>query len=285
MRNFRTLAVALVLIILAGLFAWMVLKPGVVAEPSTPSAQRSAETSAPFEPARESGAHTPANASMTNAPQHVAAQLDLRTIRTCHDALLNKKSLEYMDPTPQEVNEAEAAAASCPADLLMASAYYEAIKELALRGDIAAQRCFIQGYFASAAQEGEESHMRKDQVDEYLGLTRRFIDEALARGDWSVVRYLARSRIGLQDSMLRTAYPFGFEHLETGYRMNYLLMLGNQHNFETSVDPRQFVEDTRKFRSLTSEQIQQAEGWAKILFDQHFNGSQEGASIAQFCEH
>ena len=213
------------------------------------------------------------------------ARLDLRTIRDCHDALLNKKALEYQTHAAQDVKDSAAAAGSCPPDLLMATAYYEAIKEIALQGDIPAQRCLIQGYFASAAQEGEESRMRKDQVDEYFFLAKKFINEALERGDWSVVRYLARSRIGLQDFMLNSAYPFGSEHPETAYRMNYLLMLGNRQNFETSVDPHEFVELLKKNKSLTPKQFQEAEDWAHHMFDQHFNGSQEGASIRQFCEH
>ena len=67
--------------------------------------------------------------------------------------------------------------------------------------------------------------------------------------------------------------------------MNYLLMLGNRQNFEISVDPHEFVELSKKYKSLTPKQFQEEEDWAHHMFDQHFNGSQEGASIAQFCEH
>ena len=314
MRNSRTLIVGFILVVLAGLAVWMLLKPGVVAEPSPASADQSsaegsaearlAQATAPRQTVGEPKSQTTATSVATTA-QDVGGRLDLRTIRVCHDALLHKKSLEYRvncDNIPaeqtsalsmcrseqaqaaKEFNEAEAAAASCPPDLLMASAYYKAIKELALRGDIPAQRCLIQGYFASAAQEGEESRMRKDEVDEYLGLAKKFIDEAFERGDWSVVRWLARSRIGLQDFMLRSAYPFGFEHPETAYRMNYLLMLGKHQNFETSVDPSQFVETLKQRKALTPKQLQEAEDWAHNMFDQRFNGSQEGAATRQFCE-
>ena len=316
MHNSRTVIAGLILIVLAGLAAWTFLKPGAVAGRSTtaPASQSpvgaggeasSTQATAPRETARDPASLTTDNSVATHALD-VGARLDMRTIRACHDALLNKRALEYhvnCDDIPaeqtarlslcrsheaeaaQQVNEAAAAAASCPPDLLNASAYYEAIKALALRGDIPAQRCLIQGYFASAAQEGEESRMRKDQVDEYFGLAKKFIDEAFERGDWSVVRWLARSRIGLQDFMLSSAYPFGSEHPETAYRMNYLLMLGNQQNFEESVDAHQFVEDSRKYKALTSKQFQEAEDWAHNMFDQHFNGSEEGASIRQFCEH
>ena len=44
----------------------------------------------------------------------VGARLDLRTIRDCHDALLNKKALEYHAHAAQDVNDSAAAAGSCP---------------------------------------------------------------------------------------------------------------------------------------------------------------------------
>jgi hypothetical protein len=274
-------------------------KPPADTGAEAPVAQAAAVGEAARSPMRS------ADTSATSSSPDITARLDLRTIKACHDALLNKKSLEYQqncDDLPveqtanlmfcrsqqaraaKEVNDALAAAGPCPEDLLNASAYYEAIKELALRGDIPAQRCFITGYFASAAQEGEESRMRKHQVAEYRGLARRFIDEAFERGDWSVVRWLAARRTGLQDGMLISAYPFGSEHPETLYRMNYLLMLGNHHDFEKNVEVRQLVELMKNNKALAPKQFQDAEDWAHRMFDQHFNGSREGASLTQMCE-
>src|SRR5689334_6961302 len=91
-----------------------------------------------------------ASAGVASAAPDAGARLQMRALRDCHDALLNQQASE---PVP-------AAAASCPPDLLIASTYYEAIKDLAVHGDRLAQRCFIQGYFASAAQEGDQSRMR-----------------------------------------------------------------------------------------------------------------------------
>jgi hypothetical protein len=241
---------------------------------------------------------------MESAPPSGGARLDLHSIQACHDALLSKLFLESMgdcDQAPggpadaricrdqlarvtKRANDALAAAGSCPSDLLHPSAYYEAVKELAVRGDIPAQRCFITGYFMSAVEQHEDSPMRPDQVDEYRVLAKRFIDEGLGRGDWSVVRWLAKMRTGLQDGLLMGAYPFGSNHPETAYRMNYLLMLGNQHNFEARVDPHELIQGWQPDKDLPPEKLKEAQDWAQNMFDQHFNGSQEGASLKEMCE-
>jgi hypothetical protein len=315
MRNSRTLIAGLILIILAGLVAWKFLRPdtatgqsmSMLARPPV-SAGREISTPqavAPRELADETVSQTH-NASVESTPPGGGARLDLHSIRACHEALLSKRVLETLgdcDKTSvvqasdaqacrdqlarvaKRANDALASAGSCPPDLISASAYYEAIKELAVRGDIPAQRCFITGYFPSAIEEAEESPMRKDQVDEYRGLARKFIDEGLERGDWSVVRWLAKMRTGLQDGMLEGAYPFGSYHPETAYRMNYLLMLGNQHNFEESIDARQLIEGWQPDKNLPQAKLKEAQDWAHNMYDQHFNGSQEGASLTQMCEH
>lgn len=315
MRNFRSVIVGLILIVLAGLVAWRFSQPEMAVRQSTSTvahysdladAENSASPSAaPREIAREPASQVTTTAA-ANLPLQATARLDFHAIRSCHDALLSKKVLETLgdcDKTPggqasdvqfcrdqmawvaKRANDALASAGSCPPDLLNASAYYESLKELAVRGDIPAQRCFITGYFASATEEGEESPMRKDQVEEYRRLARKFIDEGLERGDWSVVRWLAQMRTGLQDGMLEGAYPFGFNHPETAYRMNYLLMLGNQHNFQESIDARQLVESWQPDKELPPLKLKEAQAWAHNMYDQHFNGSQEGASLTQMCEH
>jgi hypothetical protein len=316
MPNSRALIIGLILAALVGLAAWLGLRRDWESGQPTSAAAEKASTVAQRIPSEQGstvsretapeGVSQTTGAPVPNVTADSQPRLDLHTIHACHDALMNQKALEKQkscDDIPaeqttdlmfcrdqearaaKEVNDAVAGAAPCPADLVNASAYYDAIKELALRGDLPAQRCFIQGYFASAAGEGEESRMRKEQVDEYPGLARKFIDEAFERGDWSVVRSLARMRLGLQDGMLRTAYPFGSEHPETAYRMNYLLVLGNQQNFEKRVDERQLVDGFKTNKTLSAEQLQEAETWARNMYDQHFNGSQEGASATKLCEH
>jgi hypothetical protein len=315
MRNSRALIVGLILIILAGLVAWKLLLPGTVAGQSISTAAQSPASAgvegsapqavAPREPAHGTVSQTN-SVSMESAPPGAGARLDLHSILACHEALLSKRVLEtlgdcdktlilqasdaqvcrdQMARVAKRANDALASAGSCPPNLISPSAYYEAIKELAVRGDIPAQRCFITGYFPSAVDGIDESWLRKDQVDEYRVLARRFIEEGLERGDWSVVRWLATMRTGLQDGMLEGAYPFGSYHPETAYRMNYLLMLGNQHNFEESIDARQLIESWQPDKDLPQAKLKEAQDWAHNMYDQHFNGSQEGASLTQMCEH
>ena len=304
MRVTRAVVVGLISLALAGLAASVLLKPDEMAEQTAapaehPSANVSARSPSPpaappREPARDPG-RGPVSAS----------GLDMPGLHNCHTALLGKLGTDRVDcdhipanetarlshclsvqPTVEQwVQDAAAAAASCPPELVNASAYYEAIKSLALRGDIPAQRCFIQGYFGTSSGEGEESRLSRDQVDEYMELARTFIDAAFERGDWSVVRQLARTTLYLPDGMLRSAYPFGTDELETVYRMNYLLVLGSQPGLVKD-EPRRLTGFLKTNQRLPAEQIQEAETWAHDMFDQHFNGSQEGASLTyNFCEH
>jgi hypothetical protein len=67
--------------------------------------------------------------------------------------------------------------------------------------------------------------------------------------------------------------------------MNYLLMLGNQHNFEESIDARQLIEGWQPDKDLPQAKLKEAQDWAHNMYDQHFNGSQEGASLTRMCEH
>jgi hypothetical protein len=104
MRNSRAAIVCLILVALAGLAAWMLLRTGAVADPSTSSAQLSsangsakapsAQVTAPRDTARESVSPTTAT-STAPAPRDIGSRLDMRTISACHDALLEKKALEY----------------------------------------------------------------------------------------------------------------------------------------------------------------------------------------------
>jgi hypothetical protein len=315
MRNSRAVTAGLILVVIAGAIACRIWWPDAPDGQSSsivdrsPATSRADDADSPAVKSRKPayGARAQDNsASNDSSSADSGAQLDLHSIRACHDALLSKTTLDTLgvcEKTPggqpvdiqfcrdsmarvaKQATDALASAGSCPPELLNASVYYEAIKRLAVLGDIPAQRCFITGYFAGAVQEGDEARLRPEQADEYLVLAKKFIEEGLERGDWSVVRWLARSRTGLQDGMLISAYPFGINHPETAYRMNYLLMLGNQHNFEESVDPRQFIELWQPDKDLSAPKLKEAQDWARNMYDQHFNGSQEGASLEQMCEH
>jgi hypothetical protein len=88
MHNSRTVIAGLILFVLAGLAVWTFLKPGEIAEQSTPSAgvasanavASAAQATAPRETAHAAMSKTTATSLATHA-QDVSARLDLRTIQ------------------------------------------------------------------------------------------------------------------------------------------------------------------------------------------------------------
>ena len=310
MRTSRAVIVGLILLALVGVTAWFFSKPGAVADQATAPGEARPAAHAEQQPvtASEAAGNSVAQADSTGAaspPSDAANRLDMRSLASCHDALLTQQAADSRvgcEKIPandeaalnfcrglqakmvQQAQEAAAGAASCPPGLAHASAYYAAMKDLALRGDVPAQRCFIQGYFASGSAEDETARLKAEQLEEYPGLAKKFIQAAFERGDWSVVRWLGRTSVNIQDGMLRQAYPFGSDHLDTAYRMKYLLLLGKQPDLEGN-EARRLTDFWKQNKALTAEQIQQAEAWSKEMYDQHFNGSQEGASVSyDFCE-
>jgi hypothetical protein len=192
------------------------------------------------------------------------------------------KQLEYVR---RELQEASAKSASCPENIDLPSQYYSSLRDLAIRGDVDAQRCFIQGYFGVDRERGID--LEQAQLDEYPALAKRFIDAGFERGDWSIVRWLSKSRVDMADLLLARAHPLGFDDRVNAYRIRRLLMLGNQSALSELPDdqPKRLIEYWRQKNWLTPEQLKLAEDWAETMYSQHFIGSEEGASIgrAEFC--
>jgi hypothetical protein len=250
---------------------------------------------------------TSSGSSVASPESETITALDARSLAVCHGELLKKKGIEslmgcerspvndqtaqsychsYQAELSQRLQRATADSASCPQGLVTATNYYRSMRALAVQGDIPAQRCFIQGYFGTASKEEPDSWITEEQQKDYIVEARKFIDAAFERGDWSVVRWLGRTRTELADGLLMQAYPIGIDHLDTLYRMKYLLLLGKQPDVSKTEDTRRLVDFWKQNKKLTSQQIEEAESQAQEMFDQHFNGSQEGASItgANFCD-
>jgi hypothetical protein len=186
-------------------------------------------------------APSPAMAPDTNAK--------LRRIMNCHRLLATRSGIQRsicddivgdanaaqerchdeMSKLNVELQEQETKSGICPEKLVAPSEYYAALRELALSGNLNAQRCFIQGYFG----ETEGVLLTQAQYEEHPVLAKQFIEAGFERGDWSLVEVLARTRIGFpEDSHLYNAWPHGFstpESAENSYKMNYLLLLGDRH--------------------------------------------------------
>ncbi len=111
----------------------------------------------------------------------------------------------------------------------------------------------------------------------------------MATGAWCTP---GRTSIGYPgDGNLYSAWPHGFstpEGAENTYKMNYLLVLGNRPEEYESKDPGRLIDHWRKnphFLHLTSQQLDEAEAWAKDLYRRHFAATLEGAPGpgSKFC--
>jgi hypothetical protein len=228
--------------------------------------------------------------------------LDGATIEMCHRALLGRK---YMQASVDDdcsgiaedddigmqlcrqslvgehayLQELTAKAAGCPESLARASDYYIALRDAALAGDVNAQNCFLAGYFNS--RDWGDS-ISETQVNEYLPLARRLIQSAIERGDWAVVHYL--SNRPEHPGLLIQAYPFGSEHPDTWYRMNYLLTLGSRSEADSD-DAKQIVSIIRSQQRLSPDEAQAAEAWARETYDGYFAATPYDKKVAarSFC--
>ena len=230
-----------------------------------------------------------------------AGQDSTRALMQCHENLLavkyavlqcdhlatdNAEDLAFCRNQQQQVqkwvDEAAAKAAACDAGLIHAAVLYDRLRTLATAGDLTAQRCFITGHFGTSdtSSEFEESRLRKDQVKDFPALARKFIDAAFQRGDWRVVRWLSRTRFYMVDGMLAAAYPFGDRHPETSYRMEYLLMLGNQADGRGD-DPRRIVGLWKKTVDCQSSRWLTRKPGQRHMHEKHFKES--GDTGSEMC--
>lgn len=232
--------------------------------------------------------------------------LDGRTIVACHHALLGKKYIqERVDGNCDGIAEGDdvgmqlcrraldsdyaylqgltAKAAGCPESLASASGYYEALRNAALAGDVNAQECFLNGDF-NIRDYGDA--ISQAQLNEYLPLARKFIQDAIERGDWAIIHRLAEWPEDVQGyGLLVMAYPFGPSHPDTLYKMNYLLTLGASDGGNPELATA-LVNSFRKNGALSAEQIQTAEEWARETYDRYFAATPYNEKIARssFCE-
>lgn len=309
----RSFFVALILIAIAGLAAWLwIERPDVPADEAAAAVAQTPKLHSGLAdvPAALDSPITPAKgppdfSAITGAEAAAIAGLDARTLTSCHRAVRKREGIARVNCDDLEVNDVAArnqcgkqheflraqlevvtaAAAPCPESLAQPSVYYQAVRNLAKDGDTAAQRCFIQGYFGIDREQG--INLSQAEYDEYRGLARKFIEAGLARGDWSIVRWLSKPRVGFADFLLASAHPMGLDDRVNAYKVRRLLMLGNQPGLGTleQDDPARLVEYWRRENWLSANQLEEAESWAKTMYEQHFIGSREGVAIGpvDFC--
>jgi hypothetical protein len=218
--------------------------------------------------------------------------LDARTLVACRHRLLQQEELEPINCDAIGLNDQEqhslclrqqvqydkflqriaAEAASCPSGAANAAQFYSELRDLALAGDIGAQRCFIQGHFANL---GANSVISNEQSKEYPVLARKFIDAAFERGDWKVVRWLGKTKINIEDALASSAFPLGLDHPETRYKMEMLLYLGLgpntlDHQFEAVGGVVAWYKSGAS--ELSPQQLQEGESWVRQMYQAHFAG-------------
>lgn len=231
------------------------------------------------------------------APALAIAPLDGRIIETCYRAFQRSRPgttdcdrLNHPDQLREcqrvVIQEAlfnqtmRGVAAGCPASLATPSGYYIALRAAAQAGDVSAQHCFITGYFGAENEVG----ITPQQVDDYKRLANKYISGGLERGDWGVVRWLARLSLGVQDGLLFRAYRFGSSAPETLYKMNYLLILGGATD-TVPERPQSIVKNLPKMGELSDQQIQDAQAWARDIYSKYFAATPYDAStpVYSFC--
>lgn len=211
--------------------------------------------------------------------------LDGRTIVNCHYALRASRPIKERcdkvklndtigrhlcqrvtveDALFQQTMRGEAA--GCPSSLATSSGYYEALRAAAQAGDTRAQDCFIQGYF-SAREDSDQ--IGKQEYEDYVRLAKDYISSGLERGDWSLVRWLARYSVYPQDWALENAYPFGQPAPETLYKMNFLLTLGGATD-AVGQRPQSLVSSFATNGTLSDQQIKDAQAWARATYSNYF---------------
>jgi hypothetical protein len=238
------------------------------------------------------------------ATGRLGSVMDAPTIVNCHSALLQsrpvrgRENCDFIKPgdaigmqlcqralvsDAAYIQQMTAQAASCPKSLAKASDYYNALRDAAQNGDITAQQCFIEGYFADVVS-GDS--ITQEQRGEYMVLAGSYISSGLERGDWGLVQRLARVRMYASDSLLAQAYPFGQSSPETMYKMNFLLTLGGAT--DAVVDrPQSIVKSLRTNGDLSDQQIRQAEAWARDTYSKYFAAAPYNTKAAadSFCKY
>lgn len=297
-RTARWFLFVVLIAIAALLYSWVHTGKPAERKPAsqnlpTPSHLPTTPVSAPADPGTASGDNGTPPASSADIG------LDVRTMVACRAALVKKSHLKRVScdtsshttvgerqmcehQTALIAKQLEGLAsetAQCPETLLDPSAYYEAMRKAAVGGDVDAQRCFIQGYF-----NADGPKISTKEWNEYPELARQFIDAAFERGDWTVVLWLARVRLNINDSLLMTAYPFGGQNPDTLYRMNFLLQLGAGDHTAPG-NAQGIVDRLRSGSVLQADRIQQDEKWARSMYTQHFVGRPQDPqlSTSQIC--
>jgi len=143
---------------------------------------------------------------------------------------------------------------------------FVATRAAADQGDVRAQHCFIGGMFAD--QQQGKAGLPQTDVDAYPALASKYIEESLARGDWSTVWILSQ-----RNHLALGATRYGVSESETEYRMTKLLQLGANEKLAVRLAHNldNFTQETAT--PLTPEAVAAGDEWARDEYATHFGSS------------
>ena len=99
----------------------------------------------------------------------------------------------------------------CP-QIATPSEYYHILRDKAVSGDIAAQRCYITAPFFKDRDMNNKTSISNEELAEYKVLMPKYLNEDLQRGDWSVISFINSNRNEHAFNILPAlAYPMGLQ--------------------------------------------------------------------------
>ncbi|HYR78635.1 MAG TPA: hypothetical protein VEO55_01440, partial [Candidatus Dormibacteraeota bacterium] len=175
------------------------------------------------------------------------------------------------------LSHAQADLAGCGDEATIVQRYYRATKSAAKSGDVDAQLCYLQAQFVN---EQEMAPFTEHDAEDYKADSPKYVNKAIKRGDWRVVRLLAIRQLNPGVGMLRL-----LDHIaepETVDRMVKLLILGSSgvYNNELKAELETMVE---RPGVLSQEQTAAADQWARRTYDEYFSGTPGLTAPPEIC--
>jgi len=206
---------------------------------------------------------------LTSLRNRLAACVSAAQYEGGHDAVCDKLAPE-LDTKIQAVEAQLSSCGTVPAQVELD--YYQAVTQAAKLGNADAQICYVRGNFRRISPWTDE------EIRQYQDQAQRYVDEAVARGDWRIVALLGTTNNYLAHTGgLMTHLAIG--DAETVYKMNRLLRLGAIGDYANLLDTRinGFIVQ------LSPQQVALADEWAQDFFELHFANSEKLVAAPKTC--
>jgi len=194
----------------------------------------------------------------------------------CSDA---NALLAYSIYPKSKIEAANSEILNCPSENGddLSKSYFDAMTKAAKAGNVSAQACYIEGNFFPKLSPEDELAYKTNAT--------QFINDAFARGDWSIVDLLKRNMSGpgrANGRILSLLAPNGSVNLpEMFYKLNRLLRSGAIGEYAGILDaeaaaPYEHADQTLNPGGaglLDASQINEANSWAQATYSTYFSNS------------